>query len=334
MWKVFLVFVTLNCQFYFGHAQEESQSCCKIEDCEFQNMEHIRDSFSHKFLIIIGVQKAGTTLLFNLMHKHPQISSSITHLGRSIERERSTKELHFFDSKNVVPFRNYLRSFNMSALLNGQMLFEATPSYIAVPHAACRISALLPNAKFVLLLRSPEERTLSFYRMSYFKKCVERNSCENEEKKRIFYNSFNSSVSKWIANIKKYDCDLLQQTWSDCFGCSKMDDGAFLNPVLRSIYAPQILSWLQYIRPEQLQILHFNETRDLQKLMDKVSKFAGLEPYQVNTSSIDGFHGNSSLEMLNLTKPFQVLRDFYAPYNELLTQVLETKFNIYNFTFN
>ena len=45
------------------------------------------------------------------------------------------------------------------------MLYEVTASYLQIPGAACRTKELLPDAKFVVVLRDPVTRALSHYNM-------------------------------------------------------------------------------------------------------------------------------------------------------------------------
>lgn len=44
-----------------------------------------------------------------------------------------------------------------------KVLYEVTATYLAVPGAACRIRNLLPDAKFVVVLRDPLQRAESHY---------------------------------------------------------------------------------------------------------------------------------------------------------------------------
>ena len=46
------------------------------------------------------------------------------------------------------------------------MLFEFTATYLHTPGAACRAKALLPDAKFVVVVRDPVARALSHWNMN------------------------------------------------------------------------------------------------------------------------------------------------------------------------
>jgi hypothetical protein len=95
--------------------------------------------------VIIGAQKAGTTVLFDMLAEHPQVSLS------------TVKEIHYFD----INFRRgeewYRRHFDR------HIAGEASPYYIFHPSTHDRMKALIPNAKVIAILRDPVERALSHY---------------------------------------------------------------------------------------------------------------------------------------------------------------------------
>jgi hypothetical protein len=111
---------------------------------------------------IIGAAKAGTTSLHYYLDQHPQIQMS------------TVKEPNFFGGpENGVPYpggrvgglREYEQLFDATAEVRG----EASPSYTNHPHRRGvpeRIRALVPEAKFVYLVRDPVARTVSHYQHS------------------------------------------------------------------------------------------------------------------------------------------------------------------------
>jgi len=110
--------------------------------------------------LILGVQKGGTTSLYNYLIEHPNVISA------------RRKEAHFFDQhyqKGVLWFRgNFptvmhkysIEHIRKQAFITG----EGSPEYLFYPHIAKKVAGLLPNAKLIALLRNPVDRAYSQYR--------------------------------------------------------------------------------------------------------------------------------------------------------------------------
>jgi hypothetical protein len=113
---------------------------------------------------IAGVPKAGTTGLYAALLRHPQLYLP------------AVKEPKFFLSDGRPPHRggpgdvqtyqehiwhraDYEALFNAAA--PGTVRGEATPFYLYDRHAHQRIRALVPDAKFILVLRDPVDRAYS-----------------------------------------------------------------------------------------------------------------------------------------------------------------------------
>jgi len=107
---------------------------------------------------IIGAPKAGTTSLHYYLNQHPQIQMS------------AIKEPRFFapplnplnEKRRVNRLDKYERLFDPAIGVRG----EASPNYSEYPFRQGvpeRIKKLVPDAKFVYLVRDPVERTISHY---------------------------------------------------------------------------------------------------------------------------------------------------------------------------
>jgi Sulfotransferase family len=106
---------------------------------------------------VIGASKAGTTSLHIYLDQSPEI-----HMSR-------IKETNFFLSPNDSPhsdriedLREYERLFRCPARARG----ESSPSYSMYPrHKGVpeRIAALVPDARFIYLVRNPIDRIVSHY---------------------------------------------------------------------------------------------------------------------------------------------------------------------------
>ena len=102
--------------------------------------------------IIVGAQKAGTTSLYAALAAHPMV------------RAASKKEVHFFDYNYHRGLGWYLRHFPAPGRRRaGAITGEASPYYLAHPHAARRIHATVPGARLIAILRDPVDRAISHY---------------------------------------------------------------------------------------------------------------------------------------------------------------------------
>lgn len=105
-------------------------------------------------LFVVGAAKAGTTSLWRYLGEHPEIFMA------------EMKEPHFFSRHRPALFpvvhdeASYLRLFSRART---RLRGEASPSYLWSEPAAARIKAASPEAKIVIALRDPVERTYSIY---------------------------------------------------------------------------------------------------------------------------------------------------------------------------
>ena len=105
--------------------------------------------------ILIGAMKSGTTSLFQLFRRHPQILMC------------TPKEPQFFSRDHVYARgEQWYRSLFADAA-EDQICGEASTCYSRWPHysdAAARIAQTIPDVKLIYLMRHPVERAYSHYR--------------------------------------------------------------------------------------------------------------------------------------------------------------------------
>jgi hypothetical protein len=102
--------------------------------------------------LIIGSQKAGTTSLYNVLRKHPQIFMP------------EIKEINFFFHERLYKRGiDFYKQYFMNGKKNSNVIGEASPGYICHPKAPKRIKKHLPDIKLILTVRNPIERAYSQY---------------------------------------------------------------------------------------------------------------------------------------------------------------------------
>ncbi|WP_022683573.1 sulfotransferase family protein [Sphingobium bisphenolivorans] len=102
--------------------------------------------------IVIGAVKGATTWIAHQLRSHPQLW-----LPRG--------EPHFFSSEYERGAQWYASLFDPAP--EGRMLGEKSADYLAHPHAAARMAAMLPDARLIVQLRDPVQRAYSDYCMLY-----------------------------------------------------------------------------------------------------------------------------------------------------------------------
>ncbi|HKP79303.1 MAG TPA: sulfotransferase domain-containing protein [Phenylobacterium sp.] len=106
--------------------------------------------------LIAGVQKGGTTALFDYLREAPDIATP------------EFKELHFFDDDrrdwSHPDYADYHARFPEPG---GRPCGEATPIYVYWPNSLERIAAYNPAMKLIVVLRDPVQRAWSHWRMEY-----------------------------------------------------------------------------------------------------------------------------------------------------------------------
>ncbi|WP_426050877.1 sulfotransferase domain-containing protein [Brevundimonas sp. SL161] len=128
--------------------------------------------------LIAGVQKGGTTALFDYLAEHPWLSLP------------ACKEAHFFDDETNVDwsapdYTPYHALFENSR--PGAILGEATPIYVYWPNSLERIADYNPAMGLILLFRDPVERAWSHWRMETARGAETRDFswCIREGRRRV-----------------------------------------------------------------------------------------------------------------------------------------------------
>ncbi|MFW6016652.1 MAG: sulfotransferase domain-containing protein [bacterium] len=172
--------------------------------------------------IIIGVQKAGTSTLFEYLKLHPDLKVA------------TTKEVHYYDEK-YRRGKFYYKSF-FPLKNNKNLTGESSPFYFFHPRVPKRIFKDNPNVRLIVLLRNPVERAFSHYQ-------------HNLRKNREPIESFSEAIKNEEIRIEE---DRKLCCGNRSHSCYEYKHFSYLQ---RGKYSEQIEKWLHFFDINQFLFL-------------------------------------------------------------------------------
>ncbi|MBE7383033.1 MAG: sulfotransferase [Leptolyngbya sp. SIO1E4] len=165
--------------------------------------------------IIIGVQKAGTTSIYNYLKQHPQVYMSSVKEPHFLERDWDQ-----FYAEGGAPKPSRIDTFEKYTAL-----FEGVTDELAIGEASAnclfhydksipQISKYVPDAQIVVVLRHPAERAHSDYLM-HLRDCI------NPGTQRSLSEQVRHRAEKSYIVRKGYYCEGIQQ-FREAFGAEKV----------------------------------------------------------------------------------------------------------------
>ncbi len=114
--------------------------------------------------LIVGVQKAGTTSIYNYLQEHPQVYMSLVKETNFLEKDWEKMPPEQQNKNGIVTLEKYSELFaNVKAEI---AIGEASPNYLFhYESSAARIKKYVPDAKLIVVLRNPVERAYSDHLM-------------------------------------------------------------------------------------------------------------------------------------------------------------------------
>jgi hypothetical protein len=309
--------------------------------------------------VLLGVQKGGTTALYQYIDHHPDIA-------------RSGKELYFLDEKidqmmihnyyhdtkdamgnamiidddetrperGGIPQRWARREYGKlmrTSIMNhptgqvdaGKMILDMTPNYLFYSdRIPSRISCVLPWAKLMVILRDPIDRARSQYDM---KVTMEKNK-NRRGKRRNAYGRPIPTFQQYILN----DLAALKETgvvqdWSvvdfdTYFESPLMEDAwrAYINsglnaPIGMGLYALQLKPYLEL--PNEFLAIQSEKLRtETEETYGQVLDFLGLRRIKLGTFPKINSAGQKKTTIDKKTR--KLLRDTFEPFNRKLGELL------------
>ncbi|MGH9276270.1 MAG: sulfotransferase domain-containing protein [Acidimicrobiales bacterium] len=209
--------------------------------------------------VIIGAQRGGTTSLYNYLADHPSV-------GRAF-----TKELRYFDVGYEQGPAWYRSRFPTSANLalrarrhGAGIAGEASPDYLFYPLAPRRLSAVVPDAKLIVLLRDPVERAWSHW----------WHQVRRGHEALTFDEAIAAEDSRLSPGLLDIDADAATLTFHDHHH----------SYAARGVYAPQLERWWRVVPREQTLVLRSEDLFDRPAtVFEEVLDFLELPHWQPPT---------------------------------------------------
>jgi hypothetical protein len=245
--------------------------------------------------IVIGVQRGGTTSLYNYLARHPHVIPSFM------------KETHFFDNFYDRGMMWYRAQFPCTMRGNiavprrdGRWITgEATPYYMFYHHAPKRILACVPNVKLIVLLRNPVDRAYSHYHHEV-KMGTEQLSFEaalQREEKEL------SSEERKIQQDESYRSFFHQH----------------YTYMSRGIYVDQLVRWSALFDSEQILVLKSESFyHNPEAVLHQVTDFLCLSTLELR--EYEQYNLNQYSPMESATR--ERLLAYFEPYNQRLYEFL------------
>ncbi|MGH9919427.1 MAG: sulfotransferase domain-containing protein [Nitrososphaerales archaeon] len=232
--------------------------------------------------LIIGAQKAGTTSLYEYLVDNPAI------------RPASQKELHYFTSNWSNGAGWYRRQFPIRRrrTLSG----EATPWMLFHPLAPGRVSEVMGDCRFIVLVRNPVDRAYSHY-------------WHERRRGTEVLKTFEEAIDAEPDRLRDPD-ERIQQQFSY---------------LARGRYAEQLERWFDHFRRESFLVL---DSADLfarpVETTARVETWFGVDPFEP-TNIRPRNTGAARPPLSQATR--QGLEDYYKEHNERLFALLDRRFD-------
>lgn len=234
--------------------------------------------------LIIGENKCGTTSLYHYLCSHPHVLPSLGN-GENYDGEYRYKEIRFFDAFFYKGIEWYKQCFPEA---KGKISGEASPTYFSKSLCAERIHRMVPQAKLMVILRNPVDRTFSNYlhNMQWVPGFAAR------------YSSFEN----FLDSMASADAYVLE----------------------RSLYMKSWAAWEPFYKPEDVLFLTSeNLNENPSAAMRQVFRFLGLDDFEINEAQT--LRKSRYTETLK-PETRASLQSFFEPFNRVFFEMTGVSF--------
>ena len=313
----------------------------------FQTRRGSTELYCLPYFFIAGFPKSGTTTLHEALQEHPQIvlpNTKEPHWWTRVPLEdMSTEYLKLTVMEYLLYFMGAAKR-NAQYPKQGMITYDGSQStlwdsnfyldnidYCAMPAI---ISRILPNAKFIVLMRNPITREYSnfFYSCgsdlkTWPKRIQEDPASEFHKAVEIDTKAFTNCLK--TTNNSMHEC--IRQMRSIKSGCGKRQIGRRF-PI--GLYYVHLQKWLQFYPRENFLFLRTEDMSRLPlRMMNCITDFLEIDPvskdqaqewlrHQANAQTVYSIDREKFM-MKPETK--QLLEEFYRPFNAKLAELTGSK---------
>lgn len=244
--------------------------------------------------LIIGAQRSGTSSLYNYLVQHPAVLAALK------------KEVHYFDDGFGHDLSWYRAHFPLE-IQRGLVGYwhgvcrigEASPYYLLHPHAARRISQVLPDVRLIVLLRNPVDRAESHY----------HHEVRRGRESLSFEEAIDREPDRLAGELERLTADETYVSFNH----------RRFSYLTRGRYVEQLPAWRALFPEDRLLILRSEDLfADPAAVVNRVFEWLGLPPW--NTGSFKKFNQAQYSRMNPATRAR--LQAYFRPYNRRLAEYL------------
>ena len=287
--------------------------------------------------VIPGVEKGGTTALFNFMIRHPNVlpkknaatdgpESEVLFLGelwdRGGSRETTSQRKLRYQSLFQRPPHNRAGT---GCTPNDPLYLavDKTPSYMALPDGVQKLHAIAPEAKIIISLREPVARAISAFR--YFDHFQSPLSVHIQDEISLVREFGVTPENSGMEEFNKFNDALLTRFKPH----RRYHRGAIVG---FGLYVVMLKQWMSVYPKDRFRVVFLEEWQgaghETVEAVNSLFDWLGLEPMQDLGDTAHGI--NSTPKRASASKPVKEedkrrLIEFYRPFNEALEELLGRK---------
>jgi hypothetical protein len=198
--------------------------------------------------VILGTMRGGTTSLYNYLCMHPQV------------RRPLHKEIEYFTTYSGFGESWYRAQFGIQWRGSSSITTESSPSYLFDPRAPARAQAVIPDGKFIVLLRNPADRAFSHYQLMASK----------GHETLSFADALEAEEPRVAGELERMEAD-------PTFISLPFRRYSYMG---HGMYARQLKAWFSHFDTDQFLIIRSEELyREPVKTYTRVLDFLALHPW-------------------------------------------------------